>query len=265
MSAELLSHFERVNKLDTDESVIAFLEITERLPFTQACKRQMRELAPTRPGHHVLDVGCGLGHEARRLSALAGDRGRVVGLDASEIAIAAARRYAPMPTLELVHGYADRLPFDDASFDIVRSERVAEYVNSPQAMLAQMHRVLRPGGRMLVFDFDYSGMIIDAQDRALADRINRLVAGAVPNPRVGGQLWGHFARLGMRNMQVVPMSLVMTYDLYAALAGDAVDEAVDAGKLGTDERQVWWRELEQSHRRGAFFAALPGLIVCGEK
>lgn len=265
MPAELLSHFERVNKLETDESVVTFLEVTETMPFTQSCKRTMRELAPTLAGHHVLDVGCGLGHEARRLHALVGDSGRVVGLDASETAIARARRHAPLPGLEFVHGYADRLPFDDASFDIVRSERVAEYVNSPRDMLAQMHRVLRPGGRMLVFDFDYSGMIIDADDRPLAERIHRSIAAAVPNPRIGGQLWGHFSRLGLRNMHAVPMSMVMPYELYVPMASDAIDEAVERGELGADDRDAWWKAMEQSQRRGAFFAVLPGVIVSGQK
>jgi ubiquinone/menaquinone biosynthesis C-methylase UbiE len=265
MSTELLSHFERVNKLETPESVISFLEITETMPFTQECKERMRELAPVLPGQHVLDVGCGLGQEARRLSTLAGANGRVVGIDASEAAIAGARRQNAAPALEFVHGYADRLPFDDASFDVVRSERVAEYVNSPQGMLAEMYRVLRRNGRMLVFDFDYSGMIIDARNRALADRINQLIAGTVPNPHIGGQLWGHFVRLRLRNLRVVPMNLVMPFELYDVMTRATVDELVERGELGENESRTWWNELEQSHREGAFFATLTGMIVCGVK
>lgn len=260
-------NFERVNQLDDATSVFEFLDVTERLPFTRACKERMRALAPLHPGQHVLDVGCGLGHEIVRLGAAVGATGRVVGLDASADAIAEARRrVAGRPAEpEFVHASAERLPFDDANFDLARAERVAEYLESPQTMLAEMHRVLRSGGRMVVFDFDYSGSIVDVPDRDLAERTQRAIAAAVPSPWIGGQLRGLFVGLRLRDIEVVPMTFLLPFELYRALAATALDEAVIAGSFERKEVDAWWRSLERAQREDRFFASLTGLIVCGTK
>jgi ubiquinone/menaquinone biosynthesis C-methylase UbiE len=260
-------NFERVNQLSTAASVFQFLEVTESLTFTQSCKQQMRLLAPVRPGQRVLDVGCGLGHEIRRLGALVGANGCAVGVDAHGAAVAEANRTMrdAMSAPAFARGSAEQLPFEDGCFDVVRAERVAEYVDSPSAMFAQMYRVLRPGGTMIAFDFDYGGSIVDASDRRMAERVNRLVAAAVPNPWIGGQLWGHFAGLGLKQLSATPMTYVVPFEIYRAMTGGALDHAAAVGDLDRRDLATWWSRLEQAHRDGRFFASLTGMIVCGVK
>lgn len=99
-------------------------------------------------GREVLDLGCAGGFMAEALAA----RGaRVEGIDPSVEAIAAARAHAAETGLEIAYrvGEGEALPYPDASFDAVVCVDVLEHVRDLDAVLAEVHRVLRPGGRFL--------------------------------------------------------------------------------------------------------------------
>jgi len=96
-------------------------------------------------GKDVLDVGCGAGVEVVRF-AKAG--ARVTGVDIAESAITLARANATQQGVETRLEVADgeHLPFPDASFDLVFAHGVVQYTGNDTAMVAEIHRVLRPGG-----------------------------------------------------------------------------------------------------------------------
>lgn len=96
-------------------------------------------LAP-RPGQRILDLGCGDGLLTRRIAAAGAS---VVGLDASPEMLAAARANG----IAAEPGNAEALPFPDHTFDAVFSNAALHWVHNQNAMLAQVHRVLKPGGR----------------------------------------------------------------------------------------------------------------------
>ena len=102
-----------------------------------------------RDGGHVLDVATGTGLVAQELLR----RGfRVTGLDQSTEMLARAReRFADR--VELVEGSADELPFDDASFDHLTFTYLLRYVDDPAATLAELARVVRPGGTVAMLEF----------------------------------------------------------------------------------------------------------------
>jgi ubiquinone/menaquinone biosynthesis C-methylase UbiE len=119
--------------------------------------RRIVSLAGVRPGDSVLDVGCSSGYLARKLAAAAGAAGHVTGVDPSQAAIAYARRRAPGSTTFTV-GVAQDLPLPDSSFDVVTCTLAIHHVpaRKREAAFAEMYRVTRPGGRLLVADFDPS-------------------------------------------------------------------------------------------------------------
>ena len=96
-------------------------------------------LAP-RPGQRILDLGCGDGQLTRRIAAAGAS---VVGVDASPEMLAAARANG----IAAEQGNAEALPFPDHAFDAVFSNAALHWVRNQNAMLAQVHRVLMPGGR----------------------------------------------------------------------------------------------------------------------
>lgn len=99
----------------------------------------------------VLDVGCGTGELLKRLHALH-PRTRLAGIDPVTEMLAIARGKLPAQ-VDLRAGWADGLPWRDASFDLVLSCNVFHYVKHPLPALREMVRVLAPGGTIVITDW----------------------------------------------------------------------------------------------------------------
>lgn len=119
--------------------------------------RRIVALTGARPGDCVLDVGCSGGYLARKLADAVGPAGRVVGVDPSKTAIAYAQRHAG-PGMSFTTGAAQDLPLLDSSFDAVTCTLAMHHIPARKRAdaFAEMHRVTKPGGRLLVADFDPS-------------------------------------------------------------------------------------------------------------
>ena len=102
------------------------------------------------PGETVLDVATGTGAVAGELIRQKGCR--VVGVDVTREMLAEARRRLP-PGVPLVEATAERLPFEDASFDALTFTYLLRYVADPAATLHELARVVRPGGTIASLEF----------------------------------------------------------------------------------------------------------------
>ena len=118
--------------------------------ITDELERQLlTELLGSVSGKTLLDVGCGDGALALELAR----RGAIAtGLDTDPAMIAAARQRARIEgfPLRLVDGQAEKLPFDDAAFDIVLAVTVLCFVRDAGQAIMEMARVLKPGGRLVI-------------------------------------------------------------------------------------------------------------------
>ncbi len=105
------------------------------------------ELLQLALGMQVLDVGCGPGIDLLSLADRVGPQGRVIGLDHSPAQLHTAREaIAGRDNVQLVEGKAEQLPFDTDQFHRVRADRVLQHIEEPAQALAEMWRVLQPGG-----------------------------------------------------------------------------------------------------------------------
>lgn len=121
-------------------------------------RRRVVTLARVQPGEQVLDVGCGTGTLALEVQRCVGSAGRVAGVDPSPVQITrahtkAARRHLPV---EFQVGVIERLPFPDQTFDVVLSTLMMHHLPEPlkRQGLAEIARVLKPGGRLVIADFN---------------------------------------------------------------------------------------------------------------
>ena len=108
------------------------------------------------PGEGVLDVGCGTGGVSIPAKRLVGDNGRVAGIDPAPEMIAVARRKAQRAGMEIDFrvGVIESLPFPDETFDAVTSSLMMHHLPEHLQVkgLAEIKRVLKPGGRLLIAD-----------------------------------------------------------------------------------------------------------------
>jgi arsenite methyltransferase len=106
-------------------------------------------------GERILDLGSGAGTDSLVAAQMVGANGRVTGIDMTAPMLAKARAAAAemgVANVEFVEGEAERLPFSDASVDVVISNGVIDLVPDKDAVFAELYRVLVPGGRMQIAD-----------------------------------------------------------------------------------------------------------------
>ena len=126
--------------------------------MTAGLHHQWRQRAVDRaevgPGSDALDVCCGTGDLALELRRRIGPDGRVVGSDFSEPMLEIARRKSGEESLPVEFGWADalELPYGDRSFDAVTIGFGARNLSDLDRGLAEMARVLRPGGRLVILE-----------------------------------------------------------------------------------------------------------------
>jgi SAM-dependent methyltransferase len=253
---EMATGFRAVDRTTDPDFFVRYLDTVSAQESIQALKRRSFALLDVQPGAHLLDVGCGTGDDVRILGQLVGSRGRVVGVDHSETMITEV-------------GDAQHLAFADNTFDGCRAERVFMHVENPRQTLAEMIRVMHPGGRIVALDPDFETLVIDAADRSLTRRILNFVCDSVArNGWIGRQRPALFRAAQLTDIAISADTLLQTdYPLFLQFLRfrEYTDRAQAAGVVSAAEASVWLEELEQASREGRFFAAMTFFFVSGRK
>lgn len=108
-----------------------------------------------RPGEVVVDLGCGAGMDSFLAARAVGPQGRVIGIDMTDAMLEKARanaRATGYTNIEFRKGYIEALPLEDESVDVIISNCVINLSPEKRKVYAEAHRVLRPGGRVMVSD-----------------------------------------------------------------------------------------------------------------
>lgn len=223
-----------------------------------------------RTGERVLDVGSGPGFLAAAIAGATGASGVVCGIDVSEPLLAAAKRHCGhLPWVEFRQADATQLPFPDQVFDAAISTQVLEYVRDVDAALAEIHRVLRPGGRVVIVDTDWGSIVWESPN---PERMRRILAAweqhaaDVYLPRT---LANKLARAGfrMQSQQIIPL-FNPSYDpnTYSNRIIDLIVPFV-SGRNGItrDEAEEWAKDLRQAGKQGDYFFSLNRYLFTVQK
>ncbi|MFF0341878.1 methyltransferase domain-containing protein [Kribbella sp. NPDC004875] len=222
----------------------------------------LEQLAPT-AGETAVDVGSGTGADVVALAELGA---RAIGVEPSPGLRAEAVRRAAGADVEYVDGRAEALPFADESVDVLRSERVLQHVDDPAAVVEEMTRVLRPGGRIVLIDTDWGTAIIHPADPDVLQRMIAYFHDENANPYSGRQLRGLLADAGLEITGETAATWIEPQDgARKGFVGMMHLTALKAGVITQAEADTFARTLGEAADRGAFHMSLTMYAVSAQK
>lgn len=246
-----------------------FLEDVAALPpVVEGFEFQLKWL-DIKEGDHVLDIGCGIGLQALSMAKLVGPTGRVAGTDLSNLMIEIAKSRTATSNLPLEFFTADAMaqPFPDQSFDRIRTERVLMYIQDTQAVLAEFKRLLKPGGKVVIFDMDWDAMVIAHRDKSLSRKIVRYTSDSFPRGRVGAELYLQMKNAGFKDIKVKPSSYSGTSDIMRDVTKRVFEGILQTGiskEIFTEaEISDWWKAFNEDGSEGNLFVSFQGFIISG--
>jgi SAM-dependent methyltransferase len=241
------------------EPVLLALESRRHSATAVAKRHRYQDLLRAEPGDRILDVGCGSGGFCRALAPLVAPDGRVVGVDCSPAAVDLATRLsaAEDPSLlEFTCADAEALPFADGSFDAAVCISVLEFCQRPDRALAEMRRVMRPGGRVLVANSDEDTRVYNGRDRELGRRLARAIADRGRDPWLGRRLAPLLTAAGFRlEQETVLVDLEREYAPGTSgytLAHLLRDYLVSEAGVPAPEYARWLEDLDACARDGTY-------------
>lgn len=247
-----------MSRIVFDEALADRLETAYRSRDILRRRRLVREALEASPGERILDVGCGPGFYAEELLAEVGEEGAVVGVDQSPQMLAvAAHRVEGHRNATFHEANATSLPVEDRAFDAALCVQVLEYVPDPDRALAEIHRVLRPGGRAVVWDVDWTTVSwhstdADAMNRALHAWDEHLADPALPRTLAARLRSTGFVDVTTEGHVFSTTELVA--DSYVGAILPLMEEFV--AEHGTaDEGRAWAADQRELDARGEFFFA----------
>jgi arsenite methyltransferase len=241
-----------------DEGLAARLDAMYRTRDMVRRRRLARAALGVAAGERVVDVGCGPGFYVAELLEDVGPGGRVVGIDASPAMLAlAARRCTDRAGAGFLAANVTSLPLADASFDAALCVQVLEYVPDVAAALAGMHRALRPGGRLVVWDIDWSTVSWQSRDPARMERVLRTWDGHLTHPSLPRTLSSRLRSAGFTDVGVTGHAFVSADADPEGFGGSLIPliERFVAGRDGisADDARAWAEEQRQLGTDGEFF------------
>jgi SAM-dependent methyltransferase len=169
---------------------------------------------------------------------------------------AAARRTAGLTNVTLLTGEATDLPVPAESFDAAISVQVLEYVTNIRAALAEMYRVLRPGGRLVVWDVDWSTVSWFSADAARMGEVLRAWDEHLAHPTLPQWLASEMMNAGFVNNQVEGHAFVNTDagpDAYSGTVIPLMEDFVAGHGVPAQEAAEWREELEALSDASRYF------------
>jgi arsenite methyltransferase len=226
-------------------------------------------LAP-RPAERVLDVGSGPGFLAATIGEAVGSSGAVYGVDISEPLLTVAQSHcAHQSWVEFRRADATQLPFPDNEFDAVISTQVLEYVRDVEGALAEIYRVVRSAGRVVIVDTDWGSIVWHSSNR---ERMNRVLAAweeHAADSYLPRTIANKLRRVGLRvELQKIIPLFNPAYDpnSYSIRIIDLIVPFVTGRKgITAEEAEAWARELRQSGERGDYFFSLNRYLFVARK
>jgi ubiquinone/menaquinone biosynthesis C-methylase UbiE len=250
-----------------DASYVRYLQDVAADPSVQRLRSEaVSELRLAR-GHHVVDLGCGPGTMTVHLAGHVGESGRVVGVDRNRQMVQAADGLAARMRVSghVTHQVDDctALSFGSDRFDACYCERVFQHLadRGPALAAAEALRILKPGGRVVIVDSDWSTLVISAGHDVLERRVVEACVKRFPNPTAGRHLRDTVAAAGAAELRHTSSTLnISATGATATLLNRAAEEFLSA-----EELMEWRACLDHARLAQLPYGHLTMTVVSGTK
>ena len=237
----------------------------------RAARRAMLADLTLGPGSAVLEGGAGTGAALSDLLEIVGPGGRVVGVDPTVAFVEAARRRADRAGAAGASyrvGDARALPAADGEFDAAFCDKVLIHVGPAAAVLTELARVTRPGGRVGALEWQ-PHFALSSRLPAIEARFNDLFRRAVHEHGVGANLAHHFREAGLVGVQtgahLAHARSLEAHPFWRAFLVDQLPLFVHAGLIEAADADALAADLEDLSARGEFSASFVVFTAVGTR
>ena len=246
---------------DTDTgALVALLDLIDNYPGAVALRARSIELLAAPPGPVIVDVGCGAGRAVAELTEQGWD---ALGIDLDEQMITIARRRRPDGRFEKAD--AASLPLADHSVHGYRAEKVFHDLADPTAALTEAHRVLTPGGCIVLLGQDWDGFFIDSDHPALTRTIVHARADTVAAPRAARRYRNLLLGTGFTDVQVEVHTGVFTDQTLLPMLTGIAHAAAAAGAITPGQAAAWIGDQARRGQTGRGFVAIPLFVAHADR
>jgi ubiquinone/menaquinone biosynthesis C-methylase UbiE len=223
----------------------------------RAQRNEMLRLLALAPGEAVIDVGCGPGFLCESMADQVGSGGRVLGIDVSADLVAFAKRRNQRDWLAYEMGDAMALAAPDETFDVAVCAQVLEYVTDANRGIAEIYRVLKPGGRALIVDTEWDSVAWYSYDPARMAKIMRAWEKHCTDPRLPRTLMPRLRTAGFAVEGVSGFPIVNTTLAEENYSGGIIAMITDfvhgQGAVSMEELDAWKIEQHVLSEKGQYF------------
>ena len=219
-----------------------------------------------RTSERVLEVGCGGGYLTYEAARFVGPTGRVCAIDISPDQIAAAQqRGAEFGWVEFRIADVASPPYGDAEFDAVFAVQVLEYMTDLDAALRQIHRMLRPGGRLVIVATDWSSEVWHSEKGPRMQRVLTAWAPHTPCPNLPSILGARLRRVAIQPLRQTAIPILnasFNPACFSYWVAQVIRPFVVGRQSVTDQEATeWFEEFSKLEESGAYFFCLTPVLT----
>jgi ubiquinone/menaquinone biosynthesis C-methylase UbiE len=235
----------------------------------RAQREETLRLLALKPRESVIDVGCGPGFLCEGMADRVGAEGHVLGIDVSPDLVDLARRRNRRSWLTYETGDALALAAPNEAFDVVVCAQVLEYVPEADAGIRELYRVLKPGGRALIVDTEWSSVVWRSGEPARMAKVLSAWEAHCVDSQLPRTLIPRLSAVGFVIEGVSGFPIINTTLAEANYSGGMVELIADFVRrqksVSPNELERWRADLVALSERGEYFFATMRYIFRARK
>lgn len=217
----------------------------------------------------IIDLGCGTGIDVLNMSQFLGDNVNVIGVDHDEALLSKGRHAAAGKNVHFVQSEAHQIPFEDDSIDGLRTERLIQHLTEPEAVVAEVKRVLKPNGSFLIVETDWASLVFYHGNILVQEKVvHYLTRKKINNGFAARKLTQYLEQSAFRDIgiEIFPFTLRSLREANDYLWIEIIlSEMLEKEVLSSEEYGAFLEDLKIAEEMGYFACTINIVVVSSIK